>query len=138
MHFDFDSLLSLSPWAWVILGVILCGAEMLAPGAFLLWIGLAAIATGMVVFVVPLVVPWATIVFAGLSLAFALVGYRVYGVKRKGPPEAALNQGTEDFVGRLFVLAEPIEPLGGHALFRRNGFPRTLHQAHPAARCYAR
>lgn len=108
MNFDFDSLLSLSPWSWVILGVILCAAEVFAPGAFLIWIGLAAIATGAVIFVLPLAAPWALILFAGLSLAFALIGYRIYGVISKTEPEALLNQGAQEFIGKAFVLAEPI------------------------------
>ncbi len=33
---------------WLLAGVVLCGAEMLLPGAFLLWIGLAACGVGVV------------------------------------------------------------------------------------------
>ncbi len=32
--------------AWTLAGLALCGAELLHPGVFLLWIGLAAVATG--------------------------------------------------------------------------------------------
>ena len=32
--------------AWALAGIALCGAELLHPGVFLLWIGLAAAATG--------------------------------------------------------------------------------------------
>ena len=35
-------------WAWIILGLALIGLELLAPGVFLLWLGLAAIATGLI------------------------------------------------------------------------------------------
>ncbi len=31
---------------WLLAGILLCGAELLCPGVFLLWIGLAAIAAG--------------------------------------------------------------------------------------------
>ena len=35
---------SLGPWAWIVLGLALMGLELLAPGVFLLWLGLAALA----------------------------------------------------------------------------------------------
>src|ERR671917_2618942 len=34
-------------WIWIILGLLLVGAETLAPGIFLLWFGLAAMLTGL-------------------------------------------------------------------------------------------
>jgi membrane protein implicated in regulation of membrane protease activity len=34
--------------AWALAGIALCGAELLHPGVFLLWIGLAGVATGAV------------------------------------------------------------------------------------------
>lgn len=33
---------------WIVAGLVLAGLEMLAPGVFLLWIGLAAVGTGVV------------------------------------------------------------------------------------------
>ena len=42
----------LAPWFWLAAGILTCAAEALAPGMFLLWIGLAAIATGLTSFVV--------------------------------------------------------------------------------------
>ena len=39
--------MSLGAWAWIILGVVLIGIELVAPGAFLVWLGLAAIVTGL-------------------------------------------------------------------------------------------
>ena len=38
----------LGPWAWIILGVVLVGLELPAPGVFLVWLGLAAVATGLI------------------------------------------------------------------------------------------
>src|SRR3954465_11293590 len=37
---------SLGPWSWIVLGLALMGLELLAPGVFLLWLGLAAVANG--------------------------------------------------------------------------------------------
>lgn len=38
----------LGAWSWLLLGAILLLLEILVPGVFLLWIGLAALVTGLV------------------------------------------------------------------------------------------
>jgi inner membrane protein len=43
-----------SHWLWLAGGVLLLAAETMLPGVFLFWIGLAAIATGLALFVLPL------------------------------------------------------------------------------------
>lgn len=40
-------------WHWWVLGLVLVVIEMVAPGFFLLWIGLAAGVTGLILVVVP-------------------------------------------------------------------------------------
>jgi membrane protein implicated in regulation of membrane protease activity len=71
----------LGPWSWWIIGLVFLGLEILIPGVFLLWVGLAAIVVGILSF--PL---WSTafwgwqiqlLVFAVLALAFALIGRRI-------------------------------------------------------------
>ncbi len=39
-------IVELGPWNWMLLGFVLLAAEILVPGVFLLWIGIAAILTG--------------------------------------------------------------------------------------------
>ena len=36
---------------WILVGLVLLGAETILPGVFLLWIGLAAVGTGLVLLV---------------------------------------------------------------------------------------
>ena len=43
---------TLGNWNWMIFGVILMGLEVLAPGIFLFWLGLAALLVGLITFVV--------------------------------------------------------------------------------------
>lgn len=38
--------IELGPWSWWVVGLVLFAAEMLVPGFFLVWIGLAAAAVG--------------------------------------------------------------------------------------------
>src|SRR5262249_30261298 len=45
-----DRHLGMSAWiAWMVAGLVLLGVEVAAPGAFMMWLGLAAVGTGLVV-----------------------------------------------------------------------------------------
>ena len=58
-----------SAWLWIIGGLVLAGAEILLPGIFLIWLGLAALLTGLGAALLPM--PWQAqvLVWAVLSLA---------------------------------------------------------------------
>jgi membrane protein implicated in regulation of membrane protease activity len=100
----------LGAWAWIILGVILIGVELVAPGAFLVWLGLAAIVTGLLDAVLDLSWQTAALVFALLSVAAVILGRML---SRSGPePDTGtphLSQRGQSLVGRVFVLETPIK-----------------------------
>lgn len=96
---------SLGGWSWVVLGLILIAAEMAAPGIFLIWLGLAALATGLVVGFAAL--PWqgAALVFAGFCVVSVMAGRML--TRRAGEePDAAtgLNARGRQLIGRVFTL----------------------------------
>lgn len=96
---------SFGGWAWIVLGLVLVGGEMLAPGVFLLWLGLAALLTGAVVGLTGLAWQSALLVFAGLSVASVLVG-RAVTRRRSDEPDTAsgLNDRGRQLIGRVFRL----------------------------------
>ncbi|MEI2736669.1 MAG: NfeD family protein [Rhodoblastus sp.] len=96
-----------APFAWMVLGLALCGAEIFIPGAFLLWIGLAAVALGLFELLVPIPFEWSLLVFAALAVAFSFVGRRVYGGLTTSS-DTGLNARAAALVGREFTLIEPI------------------------------
>jgi membrane protein implicated in regulation of membrane protease activity len=96
------------PWLWLVGGIILCTAETLAPGIFLLWIGLAAIATGLTQFFLPLNWEAAVVLFAFLAVALALLGRTISGAAERRAAEPFLNRPADALVGREFVLEKPI------------------------------
>jgi membrane protein implicated in regulation of membrane protease activity len=100
--------ISHTPWLWLTSGIILCAAETLAPGISLLWIGLAAIATGVIAFSVELSAEGALIVFALLSIALALVGRKLYGPVGAGIVESMPGPRAASLIGREFILDQPI------------------------------
>jgi len=105
-----DAFIRLGAWAWIILGVVLIGIELVAPGAFFLWFGLAAIATGLLDAVLGLSWQAAAILFALLSVGAVILGRYVTRSKTQPDPEAApLNQRGQALVGRVFTLETPIK-----------------------------
>lgn len=56
---------------WLSLGGLLLAAEMLGGNGYLLWSGVAAVITGLVVWLVPLGWEWQGVMFAVLTLLAA-------------------------------------------------------------------
>ena len=94
-------------WHWLILAVALIILEMLMPGAYFLWMGIAAAAVGGAMFIFP-GMPFLIqiLFFAVLSVITVLI----YKAHRKNNPvvtdEPALNRRGEQYIGRSFTLTE--------------------------------
>ncbi len=95
-------------WAWLVAGGVLLALEILLPGAFLLWLGLAAVAVGGVLMFVPLDTGLQFALFALLSVLLGLFARLVlrYGVSVSD--RSTLNKPGNRFKGQLVEVAEPI------------------------------
>ncbi len=109
---------TLSPqWFWLSLGVLLAAAELVAPGFFLIWLALAAFATGLVAFVLPIGFP----LQVGLFSVLAVVA--VYGARRwlvNNPiisDDPLLNNRGGRMVGEIVTVAEAIRDGHGRVKF---------------------
>jgi len=97
----------MEPWLiWLVAGLLLTGAEMVLPGAFLLWAGLAAAGTGLVMLALSLSFPVAVALFVVLLAASVAVGLRV----RRAAGKAALNTPESGLVGRVGVVLPSTGP----------------------------
>lgn len=96
-------------WHWLILGILLIAAEMVVPGTWLLWPGLAGLLTGMVAYMAPSL-GWEAeaILFTVLAVAFAVAGRRLYARLLKPTDEPALNRRGQQHVGTVHTLDAPI------------------------------
>jgi membrane protein implicated in regulation of membrane protease activity len=102
----------LGPWNWMVLGFALLALEILVPGVFLLWIGLAALIVGAVSLVMWDAGFWVwqvqVLAFLALALGCAFAGNKFMGGRRPDSDQPLLNRRAEQFVGRVVTLAEPI------------------------------
>ncbi|HEX8664777.1 MAG TPA: NfeD family protein [Beijerinckiaceae bacterium] len=102
-------LANLGPWTWIVLGLVLMGLELLAPGVFFLWLGLAAVLTGVLDAVFDLSWQAAALVFAVLSVASVLIGRAVTRhPEDEDDSPSALNRRGHALIGRVFPLETPI------------------------------
>ena len=100
-----DGFTNLGGWSWAILGLVLVGGEMLAPGIFLIWLGLAALLTGVIVGLFGIGWQAAMLAFAVLAAASVLAG-RLLTRRKSEEPDAAtgLNDRGRQLIGRVFRL----------------------------------
>lgn len=105
-----DAFIGLGAWSWIIIGLVLVGVELIAPGIFFLWLGLAAIVTGLLDAALDLSWQAAFIVFALLSVAAVVLGrFVTRSQDRAEAPAPHLNQRGQALVGQVFMLETPIK-----------------------------
>jgi membrane protein implicated in regulation of membrane protease activity len=96
-------------WNWLIFGFVLMALELMAPGVFLFWFGLAALLVGLVSFVLHPSWQIQLLMFA----VFALVAVSLWRRLARSQREASesnpyLNRRAAALVGRVFTLEKPI------------------------------
>jgi len=102
------TILSFGIWNWFIAAGILIILEIMAPGAFMLWLGLAALLVGVISLVVDW--PWQaqSVAFAVFALASVPIWHRVGRRVEKPHDQPFLNRRSDAFVGQVFTLDKPI------------------------------
>ena len=100
---------TLGTWNWLIFGLLLMGLELLAPGVFLFWLGLAALLVGLLSFAIHPSWQLQLLMFAVFAAAavplWRRVARRNTGVSASNP---FLNKRADALVGRVFTLEKPI------------------------------
>jgi membrane protein implicated in regulation of membrane protease activity len=96
----------LGGWTWWVIAGILLLIELLLPGVFLMWLGLAAAIIGVIDLFADLSWQVEIAVFAVLS-ALLVLFVRPRVQLTRGEP-SNLNQRMYDYVGRSYVLHEAI------------------------------
>jgi membrane protein implicated in regulation of membrane protease activity len=95
-------------WWWLILALVLGIAEMIIPGVFLIWLGAAALLTGVgtLAFGLPDTVQFA--VFAAAAIVAVYVGRRWFRANPIESSDPLLNDRAARLVGETVLVVEPI------------------------------
>ena len=97
-------------FGWAAMAMLLFAVEALAPGAFMLWLGFAAVAVFVAVWVIP-GIPLVAQAAAFVVLSFASIQvYRTWfrGREKDDSDQPALNRRTAALVGRVVPLERAI------------------------------
>lgn len=114
---SFEILKSLAFWHWLALGAVLMILEVMAPGVIFLWLGVAAMLTGALLWAVPnLPVEIQFIVFAVLSVVSVIIGRLIVGSRARESDHPELNQRGQQHVGAMYMLEDAT--VNGHGKVR--------------------
>lgn len=103
----------LGPWNWMVLGFVLLVMELTTPGAFMLWIGIAALIIGALSLAIWDAAVWTwqvqVLAFLVLSVFSAIIGKTLAGSRRTLSDQPLLNRRGQQLIGRMATLTEPIK-----------------------------
>ncbi|WP_417465306.1 NfeD family protein [Kordiimonas sp.] len=102
-------------WIWWGVGILLLVGEMVIPGVYLLWIGVAGLVTGLLAFFMP------DMGFDGHGLAFAIlgavsiyIGNRFFCAKMLEEGAPVVNTRGQSHVGKVYLVSDAIVNGRGH------------------------
>jgi len=96
-------------WVWLTLGLVLAGLEMLVPGIYLIWLALAAIATGVLTGLLDLSISMQVIDFVFFALIAAFSARRFMQDRPIASSDPLLNRKGARLVGETALVVQAIE-----------------------------
>jgi len=100
-------------WLWLIGGVLLLILEVIAPGFFLVFLGAAAIATGLFTVLFNLGAAAELALFALYSVIAVLVGRRFYANRTADSTDPLLNDRAGRLVGKVVTVVAAVDDQNG-------------------------
>lgn len=103
-----ETIYALGAWNWLILAAILLVLEVMLPGVFFVWFGLAAAVTALIAFLFDVSWQWQLVWFGLLSLTAVAVALKYL---RRHPLESdrpLLNERAVQHIGQSYNLVDPI------------------------------
>ena len=96
---------AISFWHWLAFGVFVMLIEVLVPGAIFLWLGIAALITGLLLAAIPSM-GWEiqAVLFAVLSVAAIFVSRRIVAARQVPTDHPTLNKRGKTLIGTRHVL----------------------------------
>ena len=100
-------------WIWAIGGLLLLIAEIVAPGFFLVFLGVAAIATGLFTLLFDLSLAPQLVLFVIYTALAVMIGKRWYAEPDHADQSIRLNNPSERMVGKSVTVIDPVDEHGG-------------------------
>lgn len=94
---------------WIVAGIILLCAELVLPGAYLMFLGVAAILTGLLAYAVDVSIVWELLFFAVAAVVSVYVGKRWFDLYPILSSQPLLNERVAQLIGQTVIVAEAIE-----------------------------
>ncbi len=96
---------SISFWHWLAFGVLVMLIEVLVPGVIFLWLGIAAVITGLVLAAIPSMT-WEiqVVLFAVLAVVSIFIGRRIVSARQAPTDHPTLNRRGRNLVGTRYTL----------------------------------
>lgn len=99
-------------WLWLIAGLLLSIAEIVAPGFYLMWVGFAALLTAAAA-AFGLGFAGQFVLFAVLSVLTVYIGRRYFQTNAIKSEDPLLNDRGARLVGSVVTAVEPVDATGG-------------------------
>lgn len=100
-------------WLWMIGGILLLIAEIIAPGFFLVFIGVAALATGAFTLLFGMPLAFQLILFTIYALVAVMIGRKVYANQAADSSDPLLNDRVARMVGKSVTVIEAVDEHSG-------------------------
>ena len=100
-------------WIWLIGGVVLLIAEVIAPGFFLIFLGVAAIATGVFTVLFDLGTAPQLALFALYAVLAVMIGRRFYANRVTDSSHPHLNDPARRLVGKVVTVTSAVDDDNG-------------------------
>jgi len=100
---------NLGAWNWLILAGLFLVLELLVPGIFLIWFGIAAGIVGALALVFDVAWQWQLVLFALLSLMAVVIARKSFRADDEQSERPLLNRRAQQHVGKSYLVADAIE-----------------------------
>lgn len=98
--------MGLQPWHWAVIGMLLMIGELFIPSFAMLWFGVAALVTALLLWAVPMDLLSQVVIWLGLSIVVCILWFRLIQPRIKTRTKAGL--GGSVIVGEIGMIVSPV------------------------------
>lgn len=98
--------MGLQPWHWAVIGMLLMIGELFIPSFAMLWFGVAALVTALLLWAVPMDLLSQVVIWLGLSIVVCILWFRLIQPRIKTRTKAGL--GGSVIIGEIGMIVSPV------------------------------